>query len=263
MNLLSRETKTVSAILLTLLFSLACSAQQLRTLEQREKSLLPNVFKNAQRETLLYRLFIPQNYDRNKKYPLVLYLHGGGGSGNDNQKQIDGGNGYLIDLFTSSETQSRYPSFVVAPQSPVQEGWINTDRITPTRQVRLVHELLDDLQRNYSIDGSRVYVSGQSMGGFGTFAIISEYPSTFAAGVPLCGGGDRSKVARLLKTPLWVFHGAKDESVSVESSRTIVAAIKEAGGQVKYTEYADTGHIIWPRVVKETELLSWLFAQRK
>ena len=259
----SRCTRALSVVFLTLLFSLTCSAQQLRTLEQRERILLPNVFKNAQGETQLYRLFIPQNYDRNRKYPLVLYLHGGGGSGNDNQKQIDGGNGYLIDLFTSSETQSRYASFVVAPQSPVQEGWINTDRITPTRQLRLVHELIDELRRKYNIDGSRVYVAGQSMGGFGTFAIISEYPSMFAAGVPLCGGGDRSKVARLLKTPLWVFHGAKDESVSVESSRTIVAAIKEARGQVRYTEYADTGHIIWPKVVKETELLSWLFAQRK
>ena len=126
------DTKAVSVIFLMLLLTLGCSAQQLRTLEQREKILVPNVFKNARGETLLYRLFIPQNYDRNQKYPLVLYLHGGGGSGDDNRKQIDGGNGYLIDLFTSTETQARYTSFVVAPQAPAQEGWINTDRITPT-----------------------------------------------------------------------------------------------------------------------------------
>ena len=234
------------------------SPQQLRTPEQREKILTPKVFKN-----LPYRLFIPLHYDQKKKYPLVVYLHGGGGRGNDNQKQIDGGNGYLIDFFTGDETQARYPSFVVAPQSPM-EGWIEADSITPTRYLHLVYEMISQLQRTYNIDGARVYVAGQSMGGFGTFAIISEYPRTFAAGIALCGGGDQSKVARLTNVPIWVFHGTKDESVPVERSRTIVAAIKNAGGaKVRYTEYSDTGHIIWPSVVKETELLAWLFAQRK
>jgi predicted peptidase len=238
------------------------SPRQLRTLEQRDKILAPKIFKTARGETLPYRLSIPQHYDQKKKYPLVVYLHGGGGRGNDNQKQIDGGNGYLIDLFTSDETQTRYPSFVVAPQSPV-EGWIKDDLITPTHYLQLVYELIGELQRTYNVDAARVYVAGQSMGGFGTFAIISEHPRTFAAGVALCGGGDQAKVARLTNVPIWVFHGAKDESVDVERSRTIVAAIRSAGGKVRYTEYPDTGHIIWPSVVKETELLPWLFTQRK
>jgi len=236
---------------------------QLRTLNQREKILTPKVFKSSRGESLPYRLFTPLHYDQKKKYPLVIYLHGGGGRGNDNLKQIDGGNGYLIDFFTSDEAQARYPSFVVAPQSPM-EGWIEMDSITPTRYLHLVSELIGELQRTYNIDNARVYVAGQSMGGFGTFAIISEYPRTFAAGVALCGGGDQAKVARLTNVPIWVFHGAKDESVAVERSRTIVAAIKNAGGnKVRYTEYLDTGHIIWPSVVKETGLLPWLFAQRK
>lgn len=239
------------------------SPQQLRTLEQREKVLAPKLFKSSRAETLPYRLFIPSHYEQKKKYPLVVYLHGGGGRGNDNQKQIDGGNGYLIDFFTSDETQTRYPSFVMAPQSPM-EGWIESDSITPTRYLHLVYKLIGELQRTYNIDEARVYVAGQSMGGFGTFAIISEYPGTFAAGVALCGGGDQSKVARLTSVPIWVFHGAKDESVPAERSRTIVAAIKNAGGaKVRYTEYADIGHIIWPSVVKETELRQWLFTQRK
>jgi predicted peptidase len=239
------------------------SPQQLRTLEQREKLLTPKIFKSSRRESLPYRLFTPLHYDQKKKYPLVLYLHGGGGRGNDNLKQIDGGNGYLIDLFTGGEAQARYPSFVLAPQSPM-EGWVEADSITPTRYLHLVYELMGELQRTHNIDEARVYVAGQSMGGFGTFAIISEYPRTFAAGVVLCGGGDQSKVARLANVPIWVFHGAKDESVDVERSRAIVAAIKNAGGsKVRYTEYSDIGHIIWPSVVKETELLPWLFTHRK
>jgi len=257
------QSKLIPVLILTLLFSVACSAQKLSTVEEREKILLPRVFKNQSGETLLYRVFIPRNYDAQKKYPLVLYLHGGGGRGNDNRKQFDGGNGYLIDFFTGSETQARFPTFVVAPQSPMQEGWIEYDSITPTRQIRLVYEMVGELQRTYNIDSARIYVAGQSMGGFGTFAIISEYPSTFAAGLALCGGGDPAKVSRLVKTPIWAFHGAKDEAVPVERSRSITTAINKAGGRAKYTEYPDTDHLIWPKVVKETDLLPWLFAQRR
>jgi len=259
---LTQSHVKVMSVFVLILLSLF-SPQQLRTLEQREKVLTPKVFNSSRGGTLPYRLFIPLHYDQKKKYPLVFYLHGGGGIGNDNLKQIDGGNGYLIDLFTGDETQTRYPSFVVAPQSPM-EGWIKEDSITPTRYLHLVYELISELRRTFSIDEARVYVTGQSMGGFGTFAIISEYPQTFAAGVALCSGGDQSKVARLTNVPIWVFHGAKDESVPVERSRTIVAAIKNAGGgKVRYTEYPEIGHIIWPSVVKETELLPWLFTQRK
>ena len=248
---------------LALIFILALAATSVCAGQQREKILAAKIFKKAKEETLLYRLYVPRNYDRKKKYPLVVYLHGGGGRGSDNLKQIEGGNGYLIDFFTQSETQSRYPSFVVAPQSPVTEGWVEYDSVTPNRQVRLVFDLIRDLEKNYSIDDDRLYVAGQSMGGFGTFAIISEYPRLFAAGVSLCGGGDESKVARLLKTPVWAFHGERDGSVKVERSRDIVAAIKKAGGQARYTEYAGEGHNIWIKVVKEPDLLPWLFAQRK
>ena len=243
--------------LLLLLISATCIGQE------RAQILTAKVFKNAQAETLLYRLFVPKDYDAKKKYPLVVYLHGGGGRGNDNLKQIQGGNGYLIDLFTQDATQSRYPSLVVAPQSPMQEGWIEYDSITPTRQLRLVYELIRDLQRSYSIDGGRLYVAGQSMGGFGTFAIISEHPQLFAAGIAVCGGGDESKVARLIETPVWALHGERDQAVKVERSRNIVAAIRKAGGQARYTEYAGADHLIWSKVVKEPELLTWLFKQHR
>ena len=245
-------------------FLLALLVPTISWAQERERTLSPHTFRNAQGETLPYRLFVPQNYDRKKKYPLVVYLHGGGGVGDDNLKQIQGGNGYLIDFFTQAESQTRYPAFVVAPQSN-GDGWIERPLVNsnPTRQLKLVVELIDELRRTYSIDQSRMYVAGQSLGGFGTFAIVAEFPQLFAAGVPLCGGADESRVLSIIKTPLWVFHGEKDEAVPVDWSRRIVAAIKKAGGSVKYTEYPGAGHNIWLKVVKEPELLSWLFAQHR
>jgi predicted peptidase len=249
---------------LYLIFILAMLVPGISWAQERQRVLSPHVFKSAQGETLPYRLFIPQDYDPKKKYPLVVYLHGGGGVGDDNLKQIQGGNGYLIDFFTQAGSKTPYPAFVVAPQS-VGDGWIERalSKPAPTRQLRLVVDLIGDLQRSYSIDGSRLYVAGQSLGGFGTFAIVAEFPKLFAAGVPLCGGADESKVLSIIKTPLWVFHGEKDEAVPVDWSRRIVAAIKKSGGNVKYTEYPGEGHNIWLKVVKGPELLSWLFAQHR
>ena len=253
--------RTILIAILTLLISSECCAQQLGASEQREKILTPKVFQNAKGESLPYRLFIPQNYDAKKKYPLVVYLHGSGGLGTDNLKQIQTGNVYMIDLFTAADPQSRYPAFVVAPQSS-GEGWIHQD-FTPTRQLQLVAELVGELRRVYSIDKNRAYVAGQSMGGFGTYAMIAAYPNLFAAAVPLCGGGDEAQAAQMMKTPIWAFHGDKDDSVPVEYSRKIVAAINKAGGKAKYTEYPGEGHNIWQKVVKEPELLPWLFAQHR
>jgi predicted peptidase len=210
-----------------------------------------------------YRLFIPENYTERKRYPLVLFLHGGGGRGDDNLKQIQGGNGFIIDLLTKPESQAKYPCFVVAPQSPQQEGWIEYDSITPTSQLQLVLELIGHLERSFSIDSNRLYVLGQSMGGFGTFAIITMQPKLFAAAVSICGGGDESKAGKIAHVPVWAFHGEQDEAVRVERSRDMIAAIARAGGKPKYTEYKDEGHLIWSKVVKEPELLLWMFTQKR
>jgi len=251
------KLKFLPIIILPFLLTGFASGQEL------EKVLTAKTFTNARGESLPYRLFMPANYDRRKKYPLIVFLHGSGGLGNDNLKQLQLGNLYLIDRFTQSESQSRYPAFVVAPQS-TGEGWVAAnDRITPSRQLRLAVEIIDDLRRTYSIDSGRLYVAGQSLGGFGTFAIISAYPRMFAAGIPLCGGGDESKAAQYKGTALWVFHGEKDESVPVANSRQMVAAIKKAGGHVKYTEYPGEGHSIWTIVAKEPDLLQWLFSQHR
>ena len=225
-------------------------------------NLTPKTYQDRQGQAMPYRLLVPAQYDPQKKYPLVLYLHGSGGIGRDNLKQIQGGNSFMVSFLTSHETQAKYPCFVLVPQSN-DDGWVGEDTTTPTDQLRLVVELIEQLQQTYSIDPGRRYVTGQSLGGFGTFAIISLRPDWFAAAVPLCGGGDEAKAGQIARVPLWAFHGEKDDSVKVERSRQMIAALEQAGGQPKYTEYRGEGHDVWKKVVKEPELLPWLFAQKR
>ena len=230
--------------------------------QKREDVLVAKVYKGLHGQSMPYRLYVPENYDKQKRYPLVLYLHGGGGRGDDNRKQIEGGNSYLVDLLVSRSTQAKNPSIVVVPQSP-DEGWIRDDLITPTSYLSLVLDLIKDLEHSYSIDVDRRYVLGQSMGGFGAFAIITMQPNMFAAAVPLCGGGDETKAAQIAHIPIWAFHGELDPAVSVERSRNMIAALRKAGGKPKYTEYKGEGHTIWTRVVMEPELLPWMFSQKR
>jgi predicted peptidase len=221
---------------------------------------MARTYSNARGETMPYRLFVPESYDKRKRYPLVLWLHGGAGRGQDNMKQIAGGNTSGSHVWTRPENRSKYPSLVVAPQCPEDEQWA-TDNAAMTGQMRLALEIVDDLQRMFSIDAGRMYVAGQSLGGFGTWAVIAEHPNPFAAAVPVCGGGDESKAPRLVHTPIWAFHGEKDEAVSVERSRRMIAAIRKAGGAPKYTEYRGAGHVIWDNVFNEPDLLPWVFTQ--
>jgi predicted peptidase len=229
---------------------------------QRASTFLAKLHQNSRGETMPYRLFVPQGYKR-KKYPLVLWLHGGAGRGNDNLKQISGGNTIGSHVWAGRQNQSKHPCFVVAPQCPANELWATLGTAKPTAQLRLVLELLQDLQRTFSVDAQRLYVTGQSMGGFGTWSVITKHPRMFAAAIPVCGGGDESEASKLTQLPIWAFHGEKDEAVSVERSRKMIAAIRRAGGLPKYTEYKNADHVIWDRVFSETELLSWVFAQNR
>jgi predicted peptidase len=220
-------------------------------------------FRSASGAAMPYRFFIPSTYSPVKKYPLVVWLHGGEGAGHDNLKEITGGNWIGSHVWITAANQATYPSFVIAPQAAEDESWITHDLSKPTRQLRLVLELIENIEETYSIDRERLYVAGQSAGGFGTWAIIAERPDLFAAAVPICGGGDESKAAALVETPIWAFHGEKDETVAVERSRSMIAAIKKAGGAPRYTEYKGKGHAVWNEVFGEPDLLPWVFAQRR
>jgi predicted peptidase len=221
-----------------------------------------HIFTNPRRESLPYRLFTPSRYDKQKQYPLVLWLHGGAGRGTDNLKQISGGNTIGSHVWISAANQAKQSCFVVAPQCPEGDMWTSIDSVKPLRPLELTMELLQEISQTFSIDRKRIYVTGQSMGGFGTWALISQEQNRFAAAIPLCGGGDEAAAPRLVATAVWAFHGAQDQAVSVARSRKMIEAIKRAGGKPRYTEYADLGHVIWERVFAEAELLPWVFAQK-
>ena len=246
-------------------FCLALSAAALLPRQQPSVNdaapFAANVFRNERNQTMPYRLFSPANIDRRERYPLVLWLSGSAGRGDNNLNQISIGNVIGSHVWTTPANQAKQPCFVVAPQCPNDEAW--SDRgAKPRAPLLLAFDLLRDLQHRLPIDSRRLYVTGQSMGGFGTWAAISAYPEMFAAAIPLCGGGDVAQAAKLKSVPIWAFHGAKDESVSVERSREMIAAIRKAGGQPKYTEYPDQDHAVWNKAFNESALLPWVFAQK-
>jgi predicted peptidase len=220
------------------------------------------MYRNSRNQTIPYRLFVPPAYDKRKQYPLVLWLCGSAGRGNNNLNQISLGNVIGTHVWTTPENQAKHPCFVVAPQCPENETWSDAGA-KPAAPLLLALEILNELQRRFRIDPRRLYVAGQSMGGFGTWSVISAHPETFAAAIPLCGGGDETQAAKLTRMPIWAFHGAKDDAVNVERSRSMIAAIGKAGGQPKYTEYPDEGHAVWAKAFNEPELLPWVFAQSR
>ena len=231
--------------------------------EKKAGAFVDMTFTNASGEKMPYLLFIPKEYDKQKKYPLALWLHGGGSRGNDPKRMLDYGDKHGIGFLARNDNQSKYPSFVLAPQCPLNKYWADTDSETPTAQMKLVLEILDKVQADYSIDTTRLYVMGISLGGYGTWDIIARRPDTFAAAVPICGGGNSSKASQMVNTSIWAFHGDKDEAVNVSESRKMIDAIKTAGGKPRYTEYKGVGHNSWENAFAEIDLLPWLFAQKK
>lgn len=227
------------------------------------------VYQDADGKTLPYRLFVPKDYDANRKYPLVLFLHGAGERGDDNEKQLLHPD--VLNLVTAKHA-AKHPCFVVAPQCPAGAKWVDVNwwqkphhqtPDKPAESARLTLELLDALAKQYSIDANRIYVTGLSMGGYGTFDLLVRRPDYFAAAVPLCGGADDARAKDFAHVPLWIFHGDKDGAVPVDRSRSVVEALKKAGAEPKYTEYKGEGHLIWKRAYAEPELAEWLFAQAR
>lgn len=218
---------------------------------------------------LPYRLYVPFNYDPAKSYPLVVHLHGAGLRGNDNQRQLGGIHKSLLEMKDVEADQA----IIVAPQCPEGEKWVDSswsageysvDSTPESNELKAVVELIGELQKTYNVDAKRIYAIGFSMGGYGTWDLLTRHPDLFAAGMPLCGGADASKATQLAKLPIWAVHGAKDPTVPVKGSQTIVKAIENAGGAlIKYTELPDNEHDVWTYAYSNPEMFSWLFQQSK
>ncbi|MBK8091685.1 MAG: prolyl oligopeptidase family serine peptidase [Verrucomicrobiaceae bacterium] len=210
--------------------------------------------QGVSKQGLNYQLWGNPKLDATQRYPIVIWLHGAGQSGSDNEAQLGG----APKNWTSEPAQKEQPCFLLAPQCPSRDiGW--KDQVAAN-----VLALVADLADHLPIDEKRLYLTGSSMGGFGTFHLATRFPNVFAACVPLCGGADPKNAESLKTTPFWVFHGDQDDMVPVDRSRAIVKAVKEIGGtRMNYTELAGAGHGITGLVYPNPELHDWLFKQVK
>ena len=206
--------------------------------------------------SLKFRFYGEKKLSAKKRYPLVLYLHGKGSGGTDNEKQLGG----APKKFASGDIYKDNPSFVFAPQCPDDtKGWNGV-------YLEDVIELVKTAAENLPVDEDRIYITGLSMGGFGTWAAITKAPELFAAAVPVCGGGNPRSAKAIKDIPIWNHHGAADPIVSVEFSRKMVEALKEVRGNIKYTEYDEASgikHDAWTPCYGNPDVFEWLFEQRK
>ena len=217
-------------------------------------------FTGSSGDALSYALMEPaKSPETGAKLPLVVTLHGVGGRGKDNWENNCAANGVL----TKPEMRQKYPCYVLAPTCARKEVWWGTKGLTGKERLPDVFELIESLLKELPIDPDRVYVTGQSMGGFGTFGAVGQRPGLFAAAAPVCGGFDPARAKLFAHRPVWVFHGDKDPTVPALRSREMIEALKKAGGEPKYTEYPGVGHNSWTRAYGEEELWTWLFAQRR
>lgn len=226
-------------------------------------------------DTLKYRLLLPKNFDENKAYPLVLFLHGRGESGNDNKTQLVHGSQLFLDNYESDA----FPAIVIFPQCPKDDYWSNVKRDyskrplerfkykrngKPTKAMQLVLYLMDDITKKPYVKKNQIYVGGLSMGGMGVFDILKFRPNMFAAAFPICGGGNPKSVCKYAdKVSLWVFDGGKDDVVDPYFSLRMVTALRKKGADVKLSYFENDNHNSWDSAFAEPELLPWLFSKSK
>ncbi len=194
-----------------------------------------------------YLLYLPKHYDKQKSWPLLLFLHGAGERGDDLELVKKHGPPKLI------AKGKEFPFIVVSPQCSADVWW------EPIELTALLDKIID----THNVDEDRIYVTGLSMGGFGTWRLAAYTPDRFAAIAPICGGGEAYWARRFRHLPTWAFHGAKDKGVPVERSQEMIDALKENGGQPKLTIYPDAGHDSWTETYHNPQFYEWLLAQRR
>jgi len=214
-----------------------------------------------------WRLFVPAAATKNNPLPLIVFLHGAGRRGTDNVGPMS-----LAWSFITPEAQAKNPCFVFAPQvreghpcvkQIFNKGSYDSKKIKPTGEMTEALAMVDKLLAERPIDPNRIYVVGQSMGGYGTWDAVIRRPDLWAAGTPICGAGDPAKAASIKSIPIWAWHGENDTMVPVTGSREMIEALKKAGADPKYTEIPKGGHGVWNKAFDDPKLHEWLFAQRK
>lgn len=258
-----KHFKTVRFMFVASAFAISAKAVEVSDFQARSHKITAT-------KTMVYRLFIPKNYQASTRYPLVLSLHGAGERGNDNAAQLKHD---VSKMWADDSIQNKHPGFVLAPQCPINDKWVDVDwalgpydqsKVPISDEMQAVIAILDSLGREFSLDSNRIYVTGISMGGYGAFDIVTRFPNRFAAAYPICGAGDPKRAPAIAMLPLWAIHAADDPTVPVAGSRNMINAMKSAGGQPKFTEYPISqkiGHSAWVPAAKEPGLVAWLYSQ--
>jgi predicted peptidase len=235
------------------------------------------IYKDALGGELPYRIFKPKIESTKQRYPLILMLHGSGGRGNDNITQINKTNLCVAaGIWASPVSQMKNPCFVLVPQCPKSKSWYTTKNLSepygdtlhsfnanPSSVISMVVEIINQLEMTEAIDTNRIYVFGASMGGTGTWDIITRNPQMFAAAIPICGEVSNDELEAIKDIPIWIFHGNKDEGIPYSISKNAYSRLKAEGGSPIFTEYDEGGHHILPYAITEPGLVQWLFSQNR
>jgi predicted peptidase len=246
-----------------ILLAMAASCAGAVELTKDDIDFRKEVYVNKKGERLPYRLFVPLGYSSANTYPLVMWLHGSEGRGNDNVKQITRGNEKGAHVWISSEVQAKFPAFVLAPQCPTGENWSDPELNQPTATLQLALDTLASVEKQFAIDPGRIYVVGQSMGGLGVWSLLQTHPEKWAAAVVLAAYDNFTAPMSISRIPVWVFQGDADRTVPVDVVREMMKQLKKLNAKLRYTEYHNVDHDVWNRAFAEPELVPWLSAQRK
>lgn len=236
--------------LAALAVAVACLVPHLRAADVKT-GFVDKVFKNKDGTESKYVVFVPLDYKGDKPYPVILFLHGAGETKGGSKMPVEVGIGPAI-----KQREKTFPFITVIPQSEKRTWRAGSD------DANRALAILAEVQKEYKTDPKRVYLTGLSMGGFGTWSLANEYPEKWAAIAPVCGGGDAKNVEKIKHIPIWCFHGDADKTVSVELSRTMIEALKKAGANPKYDEYEGVGHNSWDKAYGTDGLYEWLLDQK-